>query len=549
MASGIFVPSLPPNEPVRGYAPGSPEREALQAQLAAWTDADPVEAACWIGGEAVTTGTTFDAVAPHRHDLKLATVHAAGPDEVKRAIDSSLAVAREWASMPFEERAAIFLRMAELVAGPYRDRLNAATMLNQSKNVQQAEIDAACEFADFLRFNVHFATQILAEQPPVSPTGIWNRTDWRPLEGFVLAVSPFNFTAIAGNLPTAPALMGNAVVWKPSDKQAFSADVLMQVFREAGVPDGVINLVHGDGAQAVDIATSHPAFAGLHFTGSAEVFRSIWGTIGGRVPGMNTFPRIVGETGGKDFVVAHPSSDPAQVVTALVRGAFEYQGQKCSAASRAYLPKSLWEGGLRDQLADVTSSLAMGDVADFSNFMGAVIDRVAFERLSAAQQQAKDDADVEVLVGGGAEGDEGWFVEPTVAVAQDPRHDLMARELFGPLLTVHVYDDANLDADKWADVLELVDTTSPYALTGAVFSDDRAAIVAALDGLRNAAGNFYVNDKPTGAVVGQQPFGGARASGTNDKAGSHLNLLRWVSPRTIKETFDPPTDHRYPHMG
>ena len=549
MSTGIFVPPAPYNEPVKGYAPGSPERASLEAEVGRMLAAGPVTAANWIAGEAVETGTVFNAIQPHDHGSILAHVHAAGEKEVSRAIEASMAVARDWAAMPFEHRAGIFLRMADLVAGPWRDRLNASTMLNQSKNVMQAEVDAACELADFLRFNVAFAAQIHAEQPPVNPNGQWNRTDWRPLEGFVLALSPFNFTAIAGNLPTAPAIMGNVVVWKPSDKQAFSADILMALFREAGVPDGVINLVHGDGALAFDVSTQHPDFAGLHYTGSAEVFQQLWGTLGARVPGMRTFPRVVGETGGKDFILAHPSADHEQVATALVRAAFEYQGQKCSAASRTYLPRSAWEGGLKDLLLDRTSSLTMGHTKDLSVFMGAVIDRRAFDRLRDAQQQAANDTGVDVLVGGSGDDSEGFFVEPTIVQAEDPHYDLMQRELFGPLLTVHVYDDAALDEAKWRSVCDLVDSTSPYALTGAVFSADRASAEVATEALRQAAGNFYINDKCTGSVVGQQPFGGARLSGTNDKAGSMLNLLRWTSARTIKEAFDPPRDHRYPHMA
>lgn len=549
MSTGIFIPPTAYNEPVKGYAPGSPERASLEAELQRMGATGTIEAHNWINGVAVPTGNTFNAIQPHNHASILANVHAAGEAEISRAIQTSLAVAPDWAAMPFEMRAGIFLRMADLVSGPWRDRINASTMLNQSKNVMQAEVDAACELADFLRFNVSFAAQIFTEQPPVNPHGQWNRTDWRPLEGFVLALSPFNFTAIAGNLPTAPAIMGNVVVWKPSDKQAFSADILMAIFREAGLPDGVINLVHGDGALALDVCTQHQDFAGLHFTGSAEIFRSIWGVIGSRVPAMRTFPRIVGETGGKDFILAHPSGDAAKVNTALVRAAFEYQGQKCSAASRAYIPKSMWEGGLRDQLADTVSTLKMGDVNDLSVFMGAVIDKRAFDRLRDAQEQAKNDTSTEVLVGGGGDDSVGYFIEPTVVVSEDPKHDLMQRELFGPLLTVHVYDDAAYDDAAWRSTLDLVDQTSPFALTGAVFSGDRAAAATATESLRNAAGNFYINDKCTGSVVGQQPFGGARASGTNDKAGSMLNLLRWTSARTIKETFDAPTDHRYPHMG
>jgi len=542
MTAGRHVPPTPVNEPVRGYAPGSPERADVEAALLTLAK-DPLDAPCVIGGDDVTTGTTFEARSPHRHEQVLATVHAVGPDEVARAITASADAAPDWAAMRWEERAAVFLRAADLLAGPWRARLNAATMLNQSKTIQQAEIDAACELVDFLRFNVAFYAGLLADQP-ASSAGVWNRTELRPLEGFVLAMTPFNFTAIAGNLPTAPALLGNTVVWKPSDKQAFAAQLFMRLLQEAGLPDGVINLVHGSGKLVAEVAMADPAFAGLHFTGSEEVFRSMWARVGSNINTYRTFPRIVGETGGKDFVLAHPSADADALSTALVRGAFEYQGQKCSAASRAYLPRSLWDAGLRDQLADTTTSLTMGDVADLSNFMGAVIDRVAFDRLRDAQEQAAADTATDVLVGGGADDAVGFFVQPTVVVTQDPRHDLMQRELFGPLLTVFVYDDADWDA-----TLDLVDTTSNFALTGAVFANDRGAIIEAATRLRQAAGNFYVNDKPTGAVVGQQPFGGARASGTNDKAGSPQNLLRWASTRTIKETFTPPTDHRYPHMA
>jgi 1-pyrroline-5-carboxylate dehydrogenase len=536
------APPVPSNEPVRPYAPGTAERSSLQETVARMSK-ETVDAPCVIGGRDVFTGDTFDVRAPHDHDLHLATVHAAGEPEIRKAIEAAEYAKPEWAAMPWEERAAVMLRAADLLAGPYRDEINAATMLGQSKTAHQAEIDAACELIDFLRFNVAYYQRILAEQPPINPDGVWNRLDYRPLEGFVLAITPFNFTAIAGNLPTAPALVGNTVVWKPSEKQALSAHVFMQVLREAGLPDGVINLVHGDGALAAETCFQHPDFAGLHFTGSLEVFRSLWGKIGESLSHYRTFPRIVGETGGKDFVVAHPTADVTELSVALVRGAFEYQGQKCSAASRAYVPASMWPA-LREALIERTQTLRMGDVADFRNFLCAVIDERAFERLSSWQQRAQDDPDLSLVVGGSSDRSKGWFVEPTIVRTADPRHELMETELFGPLLTIYVYED-----DQWEHTLDLVDTTSPYALTGAVFADDRAAVQQALHRLRNAAGNFYVNDKPTGSIVGQQPFGGARASGTNDKAGSHLNLLRWISARSIKETLVPPTDHTYPYLG
>ena len=534
--------SVPPprNEPILGYAPGSPERASLAERLSSMAK-ERIEAPMVIGGDRVTGDSTFPVAAPHRHQHVLADVHAAGPDNVTAAIDASLAVARDWAATSFEDRAAIFLRAAELLAGPHRDTINAATMLGQSKSVFQSEIDAACELIDFWRYNVAFAEQIYAEQP-VSAPGIWNRMDYRPLEGFVLALTPFNFTSIAGNLASAPALMGNVVVWKPSEKQAFSAHFLMELLEAAGLPPGVINLVHGNGAMTSQVCMDHPEFAGLHFTGSTTVFKSLWAHAAQRVGDYRSYPRLVGETGGKDFVVAHASAAVEPLVVALARGAFEYQGQKCSAASRAYIPRSLWPQ-VREGLADLVPEIPMGDVADFSTFMGAVIDDVAYRRLTEAVEQARSDG-VEVLVGGNADDAEGWFVEPTVLVTDDPMSDTMSRELFGPVLTVYVYDDA-----RWAETLELVDRTGPYALTGAIFSDDRTATGQAYAALRQAAGNFYINDKPTGAVVGQQPFGGARASGTNDKAGSKLNLQRWTSPRVIKETFDPPTSWRYPHMG
>ena len=531
----------PTNEPVLGYAPGSPERDALLARLDQLAG-QGIEAPCVIDGADVTTGSTFETRAPHDHDLHLATVHAAGRDQVDAAVDAALAAKHDWAAMDWRDRAAVFLRAADLLAGPWRDTLNAATMLHQSKTVHQAEIDSACELIDFWRFNVHLYGEILEVQP-FSPRGTWNQLEYRPLDGFVLAMTPFNFTAIAGNLPTAPAICGNTVVWKPSEKQAFAAHFLMRLLQAAGLPDGVINLVHGDGALVSDVAMDHPDFAGLHFTGSMDVFQGLWRRVGDRIATYRNFPRVVGETGGKDFVVAHPSAEVDPLVTALVRGAFEYQGQKCSAASRAYVARSVWEQ-IRDPLLSTTTELPQGDVRDLSNFLSAVIDRTAFDRHRDAIEAARQDPSAEVLCGGGADDRAGWFIEPTVIQVTDPRHDLMARELFGPILAVYVYDD-----EDWDDVLDLVDTTSPYALTGGVFAADRHVIVQAVERLRNAAGNFYVNDKPTGSVVGQQPFGGARLSGTNDKAGSAQNLQRWISTRSIKETTVPPTDHRHPHMG
>jgi 1-pyrroline-5-carboxylate dehydrogenase len=535
------IASVPPpsNEPVLGYAPGSAERVSLEQRLATMAK-DRIEAPMLIAGREVAGDSTFQVVAPHRRDLVLAEVQAAGPGHVQQAIDAALAAAPAWRAMPWEERAGIFLRAADLLAGPWRDTLNAATILGQSKSVYQAEIDAACELIDFWRFNVAFAAELYAQQP-VSAKGVWNRMDYRPLEGFVLALTPFNFTSIAANLPTAPALMGNVVVWKPSEKSALAAHWAMELLRAAGLPDGVINLVHGDGAMAVDVATSSPEFAGLHFTGSTDVFRGIWTTVGQRLPSYRSYPRLVGETGGKDFVVAHPSADVDRLIVALGLGAFEYQGQKCSAASRAYVPRSLWPR-VRDGVADLASSLPMGDVADLSTFLGAVIDERAYRRHLDAFDRARA-AGAEIVTGGTGDDSTGWFVRPTVIRHDDPRADSMVRELFGPVLSVFVYDDAD-----WAGTLDLVDE-SAYGLTGAVFASDRAAVGQAMDRLRWTAGNFYVNDKPTGAIVGQQPFGGSRQSGTNDKAGSALNLARWVSPRAIKENAAAPTTWRYPHLG
>ncbi len=539
----ITHPPVPVNEPVRAYAPDSAERASLAATLGALAS-EPAELSMTIGGvQRMGSGDRIAVVAPHRHEVILGHTAQASDADVERAIDAALAAAPAWRELPFDERAAVFLRAADLLAAGWRDRLNAATMLGQSKTVQQAEIDAACELADFLRFNVHFAREILQQQPASAPL-TWNRADYRPLEGFVLAITPFNFTAIAGNLPSAPALLGNVVVWKPSPTQQLAAHHTMRLFEAAGLPPGVINMVTGDGAAVSEVALRHRALAGIHFTGSTATFQHLWRGVGKAISGYACYPRLVGETGGKDFVVAHPSADPASLVTALVRGAFEYQGQKCSAASRAYLPRSLWQAGVRDELVAVTESLSFGDVRDFANFGGAVIDRRAYDRLSAAIDQLHAEPSATVLAGGKCDDSVGYFVQPTVVESTDPTHHVFRTEFFGPLLAVHVYDDAD-----WSATLTQLESVSPYALTGAVFARERSAVMQASKVLRFAAGNFYVNDKPTGAVVGQQPFGGARASGTNDKAGSLWNLIRWLSPRSIKETFVPATDHRYPHMG
>lgn len=538
---GFFRPPPARNEPVLSYAPGSPERASLQAKLAEMA-ATELEMPLVIGGRDVTTGRTQSCTMPHRRRHLLGTVHWGGPAEVERAITAAAEAWPAWSRLPWEERAAVFLRAADLLSGPWRDTLNAATMLGQSKTVHQAEIDAACELCDFWRFNVAYAARIYEEQPESGP-GAWNRMEYRPLEGFVLAVTPFNFTSIAGNLPTSPALMGCTVVWKPSESAAYSAHHLMRLLQAAGLPDGVINLVHGPGPELVPAALVHPDLAGVHFTGSTAVFRGIWAQVGENVGAYRNFPRLVGETGGKDFIVAHRSADPAAVVTAIVRGSFEYQGQKCSAASRVFLPESLWPA-IRAQLADQVAAIPMGDVADFRNFMGAVINQRAFERHRDAIAEARSRPDHQILVGGGTDDSEGWFVQPTVVVTQDPGSRLLREELFGPIVTVFVYPD-----ERYLETLDLVDSSTPYGLTGALFATDRSAVEAAHERLRYAAGNFYVNDKPTGAVVGQQPFGGSRASGTNDKAGSMWNLARWVTPRTVKETFVPARDWRYPFMG
>jgi 1-pyrroline-5-carboxylate dehydrogenase len=540
-APGLPRPPKPQNEPVKGYAPGSPERVELQARLSQMAG-ERIEIPHVIGGEDVTSGETFEAVMPHDKDHVLGDVQSGGANEVERAIDAAAEAWPEWSRTRWEERAAVFLRAAELLAGPRRQTLNAATMLGQSKTAHQAEIDAACELIDFLRFNVEFMLRIYAEQPESAP-GTWNRMEYRPLEGFVFAVTPFNFTAIGGNLPTSAALMGNTVVWKPASTAALSAHYIMRLLQEAGLPPGVINLVYGGGAAIGDPALASPQLAGIHFTGSTPVFQSMWKTIGTTIASYRNYPRIVGETGGKDFIVAHPTADAEAVATAIVRGSFEYQGQKCSAASRLYIADNIWPE-VRDRIVADVGSIRMGDVRDFENFMGAVIDGKALKTHRDAIELARSRGDAEILVGGGVNDSEGYFVEPTVIETRDPRFELMRDELFGPIVTAYVYPQK-----RWKETLDLVDDTAPYALTGAIFARDRDAIEEAHRELEYAAGNFYVNDKPTGAVVGQQPFGGARASGTNDKAGSLWNLIRWVTPRTIKETFVPPRDYRYPFMA
>jgi 1-pyrroline-5-carboxylate dehydrogenase len=536
----LFRPPPARNEPVREFAPGSPERAALQLRLERMRG-ERVEIPVVIGGEDVATGDTRPAVMPHDKEHVLADVHQAGAEQVERAVAAAGEAWRDWSRWPWEERAAVFLRAAELLTGPWRDTLDAATMLGQSKTAHQAEIDAACELADFLRFNVEYMTRIYAEQPVSSP-GVWNRLEYRPLEGFVFAVSPFNFTAIAGNLTSSAALMGNVVLWKPASTAMLSAYYLMRLWQAAGLPDGVINMLPGPGAAIGDAALASPELAGIHFTGSTAVFQGMWRTVGANVERYLNYPRIVGETGGKDFIVAHPSADLEAVAAAIVRGSFEYQGQKCSAASRVYAPANLWPK-LRERLAEEVATIKVGDVADFGNFMGAVIDAGSFATQREAIEEARAHDGTEVVVGGGYDDSRGWFVEPTVIETRDPQFRLLRDELFGPVVTTYVYDEK-----RWDDTLELIDETTPYGLTGAVFAEDQAAIGEARDRLRYAAGNFYVNDKPTGAVVGQQPFGGSRASGTNDKAGSMWNLIRWVSPRTIKETFTPPRDYRYPFL-
>ncbi|WP_407549781.1 L-glutamate gamma-semialdehyde dehydrogenase [Streptomyces sp. Pv4-95] len=535
---------VPVNEPVNTYAPGTPERSRLEAKLKELAG-NPIDLPMTIGGERrLGGGERFDVVQPHNHAAKLGTYANATVKDAQDAVDAALAAAPAWRDMAFDDRAAIILKAADLLSGPWRETLAAATMLGQSKTAQQAEIDTPCELIDFWRFNVHFARQILAEQPPANSPGVWNRSDHRPLEGFVYAITPFNFTAIAGNLPTAPALMGNVVVWKPSPTQTLAAVLLMQVLEEAGLPKGVINLVTGDGKDVSEVALNHPDLAGIHFTGSTKTFQYLWKTVGNNIEKYKTYPRLVGETGGKDFIVGHPSADRAVLKTAMTRGAFEFQGQKCSAASRAYVPASLWNAGLKEEFAAEVDSLTMGDVSDLTNFMSAVIDERSFAKNKAAIDRAKADPTVEVIAGGTYDDSEGYFVRPTVLVSTDPENEIFKDEYFGPILGVYVYEDAEYDA-----MLEQMESASAYGLTGCVIAQDRAAAAATCEKLRFAAGNFYINDKPTGAVVGQQPFGGGRASGTNDKAGAKQNLMRWTSTRSIKETLVPPTDYRYPHMG
>ncbi len=542
MGKGVFQVPTAFNEPIKSYAPGTPEREAVLKQYKAYFNGT-VDVPMYIGKEEVKTGNTKPMSPPHDHKHIVGTYHVAEKSHVTESIESCLKARDAWANLAWEQRAAIFLKAAELLAGPYRAKINASTMIAQSKTVHQAEIDAACEFIDFLRFNVEYMTQIYEEQPD-SAEGIWNRVEYRPLEGFIYAITPFNFTAIAGNLPASAAMMGNVVVWKPSDSQIFSAKVIVDVFKEAGLPDGVINVIYGDPVMITNTVLDSPDFAGLHFTGSTHVFKELWKQIGNNIHTYKTYPKIVGETGGKDFIVAHKTAKPQQVATAIVRGSFEFQGQKCSAASRVYLPKSTADEILSLVKKDVESFNAPGSPEDLKNFVTAVIHEGSFDKLAKYIDQAKTDADASILVGGGYDKSKGYFIEPTVIVTTDPKYTTMETELFGPVVTIYVYEDAN-----WSDTLKLVDETSEYALTGAVLSGDRYAIEEATVALQNCAGNFYINDKPTGAVVGQQPFGGARASGTNDKAGSAQNLLRWVSPRLIKETFVTPEDYRYPFMG
>ncbi len=540
MPKGIYKVPTAVNEPIKSYAAGSAERKELQAMLKELRSKE-IDIPMYIGGKEVRSENKTRLAPPHDHKHTLGYFHKSDKTHVTAAIDAALAAKEQWANLSWEHRASIFLKAAELIAGPYRAKLNAATMLGQSKNAFQAEIDSACEIIDFLRFNVQYMTEIYAEQPISSP-GVWNRLEWRPLEGFVYALTPFNFTAIAGNLPSSCALMGNTVVWKPSNTQVYSANVLMEVFQKAGVPDGVINLIYPSGPDAADVIFNHKDFAGIHFTGSTEVFQNIWQTIGNNIHKYRSYPRIVGETGGKDFIMAHKSADVKALSVAISRGAFEFQGQKCSAASRAYIPSNIWSETKELILADL-KTMKMGPTEDFTNFINAVIDEKSFDKLAKYIDAAKKDSNVEIIAGGNYDKSSGYFIEPTIIVAKDPKYVTMCEELFGPVLTIFVYD-----ADKFEETLELVDSTSIYALTGAILGQDRYALELATKKLSNSAGNFYINDKCTGAVVGQQPFGGARGSGTNDKAGAKINLLRWVSPRTIKETFTPPTDYRYPFL-
>src|SRR5262245_32599090 len=532
---------IPINEPIRSYAPGTPERQPLKDRLSAMS-AEKIEIPVVIGGKEMRTGNTGTQVMPHHHGHVIATWHKAGAKEVEQAIKAATEARREWASWNFEDRASIFLRAAELMASTWRDTTNAATMLNQSKTVHQSEIDAVCESIDFLRFNVHFAEQIYDSQPVNAP-GMWNRLDYRPLEGFVYTVTPFNFTSIGANLSSAPALMGNSVIWKPASTTVYSNYYIFKLFEAAGLPPGVINFVPGDASAISEVLLNHPDLAGIHFTGSTEVFQRMWRTVGENIAKYKTYPRLVGETGGKDFILAHASAEPDALITAIIRGGFEYQGQKCSAASRVYIADNVWKR-IKDKLIETTNSLPIGDVADFRNFMGAVIDRASFKKLAGYIEDARRSEDAQIIAGGGTDDSVGYFIKPTLIQVRRPDYRTMCEELFGPVVTLYVYPQK-----QWQEILSIVDSTSPYGLTGGVFATDRAAVAEAHRALRFAAGNFYVNDKPTGAVVGQQPFGGSRASGTNDKAGSMMNLLRWVSARTIKENFVPPTDYRYPFMA
>jgi 1-pyrroline-5-carboxylate dehydrogenase len=542
MPNGVYQIPYPTNEPIFDYAPGSDERQKLQTALDRMLNQEPVNVPMYIGDEEVFTDKNKDLTPPFDHKRKVGQANFGGKKHVKQAIDAALAARKEWAELPWEQRAAIFLKAADLLAGPYRYEMNAATMVAQSKNAYQSEIDSVCELIDFLRFNAYYMEEIYSVQPSSSP-GVWNRLEYRGLEGFVFCITPFNFTAIAGNLPASAAMMGNVCVWKPADAQIYSANVIMKVFKEAGLPDGVINMVTVDGPDAGEVVFEHPDFAGLHFTGSTAVFKMLWKTIGNNIDKYKTYPRIVGETGGKDFVVAHKSADPKAVSTALIRGAFEFQGQKCSAASRAYVASNIWPA-VKAGLIQDGKDMKLGSPTEFSNFVNAVIDERAFDKIAGYIDYVKEQPDAEIITGGGYDKSKGYFIEPTVVVTTNPKFRTMVEEIFGPVLTIYVYD-----ADKFEETLKLVDETSEYALTGAILAKDRYAINLAAKMLENAAGNFYINDKPTGAVVGQQPFGGARGSGTNDKAGSHLNLLRWVSARTIKETLVSPTDFRYPFLG
>ncbi len=542
MPKGVYQIPFPNNEPVFDYAPGSAEREQLQNVFQKLMSQEPIDVPMYIGSDEVRTDNKKKMSPPFDHGHHLGHFNYGDASHVKAAIDAAMQARKAWSALAWEQRAAVFLKAADLIAGPYRYEMNAATMIAQSKNAYQSEIDSVCELIDFLRFNAYYMQEIY-EQQPGSSAGVWNRLEYRPLEGFVFCITPFNFTAIAGNLPASAALMGNVCIWKPADSQVYSAQLVMKIFKEAGLPDGVINLITVDGPVAGDVVFKHPDFAGLHFTGSTGVFKHLWKTIGQNIDAYKAYPRIVGETGGKDFIVAHRTAHPIEVATAISRGAFEFQGQKCSAASRAYIPDNLWEG-VKEQLLKDVKSFKMGPPSDFGNFVNAVIDKNAFGKIKSYIDFVKDSPDAEILIGGGCDDSTGYFIEPTVVLAKDPKFRTMVEEIFGPVITIYVYP-----SDQYEETLDLVDESSPYGLTGAIFSGDRYAIDLAVKKLEHAAGNFYINDKPTGAVVGQQPFGGGRASGTNDKAGAHLNLLRWVSPRTIKETFVPARDYRYPFLA